>query len=265
MKPRTAILPLLFLSIVACTGGVAQRASLPGIETVTFESPVFRGDSVRSFELSRDCDEYKLTEADVRAYFANASEITFEESSAASDAGKASKCVAQGNITFSDGSLGFWQIDKARYGSLSFQQGSDKGQISFYCDTCEGKQFYASSDELAKLRPALQSVEVVENKGNTFNHKGEPDIPSASCKRDFKLTETEILSFFANADPWSFMDMEDSRDLEESRCHINGNATLKNGPKATWEINRFGVGFLSLQDETLWYYCAACKAGQWPR
>lgn len=89
-----------------------------------------------SNETVGECKVFKLKKHDVREFFLYARRIsnyTYWNTI------NFSNCYAAGEIAFTNGDQGAWEIDAFRRGVLTLKDGSI---IYFYCTKCTGKVFY---------------------------------------------------------------------------------------------------------------------------
>lgn len=104
--------------------------------------------------------------------------------------------------------------------------------------------------------PAIKTVVIGQNAG--WSDSVSSDEPREACA-DFVLTKADVRRFFRVARRAT--DREYHHDLDMSRCHANGQAVLRDGRIAMWEIDRMRRGALWLADGTIFYfYCGKCRS-----
>lgn len=106
---------------------------LPQITTVTISKNAAK--SPAETDRSIRCDSFRINEAQVRRYFAQARTTTAHDAHSTLDW---SPCYATGEIMFKDGRKGHWSIDQLRSGSLAIHHAE---KIVLYCPTCQFKPF----------------------------------------------------------------------------------------------------------------------------
>lgn len=105
--------------------------------------------------------------------------------------------------------------------------------------------------------PAIVSVEILDNGAWTASVSG--DESRDVCMR-FRLDVPDVQEFFQGAVRVS--QRAYTHDLDMSRCHVTGRATLQGGGTAQWQIDRERRGRLSLSNGTNYYFhCGACTSG----
>jgi hypothetical protein len=256
MNPRL-LFPLLCLLFAACSSGEVLTSSLPTrIKSVLIKEI---GDGDGTFETSEMCRNSRLSEADVREFFEKSRAVSDEELKRLESEGRISACRTKGTVEWEDGERTDWSINRARVGIFYCDlPNCDRGW--HYCDTCDSERRYSiEPGDLEQFRPKVKTATI---KGSReFTAKGELYIASESCQKEFKLTPDDVRDFFDVAEPISFIDMAEARDLEQSQCHLIGKAVLQDGQEAEWQINRFRRGYLSSDSRgTIFYYCADCQS-----
>jgi hypothetical protein len=260
MNPRL-LLPLLCLLLAACSSSEVLTLSQPmRIKSVLIKGIGDDGDG--TFETYEMCRNIRLSEADIREFFEKSRAISDEELKRLESEGRVSACRTKGTLEWEDGERTDWSINRARIGI--FYCGSPNCDGGWhYCDTCDSERRYSiEPGDLEQFRPKVKTATIIGN--NEFTTKGEPYIPTESCRREFTLTPDDVRDFFDVAKPISFDDMAEARDLEQSQCHLLGKAVLQDGQEASWEINRFRRGYIGIPDgknpRSFFYYCADCQS-----
>ncbi len=86
-------------------------------------------------ESTATCSRFRLTESQVRRYFAKARSANPSDVHYTLDW---SPCSASGTLVFQNGKAARWSITQSRAGSLTMDNGEE---ITLYCPTCKFKPF----------------------------------------------------------------------------------------------------------------------------
>lgn len=136
-------LPALILAGCAVTAHAAadkKPPRPPAIKTVVIEENAAWSDRVSSDEPPESCQDFVLTQADVREFFKRARPATSVEYN--HDL-LMSRCYAGGRVVLPDGREAAWEIDRARRGILVFP---DRTAWFFYCAKCRSKAYGEACD-----------------------------------------------------------------------------------------------------------------------
>lgn len=79
-----------------------------------------------------DCSKFQLTQEQVRQFLSKARQTDPQAADATLDR---SPCRASGRVLFVDGSVGTWEIEQLRVGTLSLPDGSE---MMLFCRRCRG-------------------------------------------------------------------------------------------------------------------------------
>jgi hypothetical protein len=124
------------LGSVACAGGDDEppllRFSLATkINKIVIHEMAIKAEIAK--DLPEDCSAFKMSTADVRAYFRSTNTITAQHFNHTISW---SPCYIRGSLTLKDGRVGEWSIQQYRGGRLSV----GKSEFYLYCPTrCKAK------------------------------------------------------------------------------------------------------------------------------
>jgi hypothetical protein len=264
MKARTVLLPLICV-LAGLSADLLAKPATPDIKTIKITDYDI-GVEEMTYEFSADCDDMRMTEADVREFFSKARPVSEKERSRVSPS---SRCVVAGVLTLSNGKKGNWFINKNGTGMIFYEDTSSEGRVeearsqSFDCPTCRasGGKYYKKLPKAPATfgeRPVLVDVTFAENGAfDASKKRGDSKIKLYGyttaeesedvCKQTFTLTEDDVRRFFHDGELTLYKIHSQARS--RTCCYAKGQATLKDGRKLNWFINKAGYGELTFSDD----------------
>ncbi len=135
------MLKILFYSVIlsvltsACSDNADKKPLIRKVMTVEIKNNGAWDKFSKADETPKKCQEFVLTEDDVREYFQLA-QVTMEQKYSHDQS--MSRCFAEGELTLPAKYKGKWRIDRARRGILMVE---DDQSYFFYCSKCIGGQY----------------------------------------------------------------------------------------------------------------------------
>jgi len=131
-----ALIPTAFAS-----GNTRPKASRPVIKNLVIEVNAGASDQPETPpQAIEPCDDFILTESDVREFFKEAKIISAREYDVVLDH---SRCFVRGSAVLKDGRKAGWTIDRFRRGWMWF---SDKSDMYFFGATARSDKYYEACD-----------------------------------------------------------------------------------------------------------------------
>ena len=121
--------------ITACSESSFEKSFIRNPVNIVIQKNAARDDFVKTDETEAMCNDFILTEVDVKEFFMVALEETEQEYSQGQ---VKSRCYAEGELTLPRKFKGKWRIDKTRRGILMVE---NKQAYFFYCDSCGSRKY----------------------------------------------------------------------------------------------------------------------------
>jgi hypothetical protein len=210
---------------------------------------------IPSFETELACKDFNLTAKNVEDFFKNSRLLSNPEEATGSGH---SRCIVKSPVVLQDGKTVYFEIDKARNGSVLFSdnpEGVLNQRLDYFCENCKNEKFYPPEWKATSNRPIVKNVTFTDNGAWSETMSSQSEMtPPEGCK-DFLLTEEDVREFFNVARPSH--SREFMNELDASCCFAAGTAVLQDGREATWLIDRFRRGSMYIRGGSPLYYYGA--------
>jgi hypothetical protein len=115
-----------------------------------------------------------------------------------------------------------------------------------------------SEPSLCPLR--LQKISTIQIKKNGVKSNRVSGYPSTDCS-EFKLDTAKVRKFFSKAKVVNEDEQGIHYKIDWAECHAIGTLKFVSGKKALWEIDQFGNGLLTINENNSWLlYCPTCNS-----